>query len=250
MVPSKRVSRLKRMVASPRAALTMLSGHKDQRASRLIKYWIASKSGFRKAQFRQDLFVLSELNFKHGGYFVEIGATDGIVGSNTYLLERRFAWKGILAEPAQVWRQELFRNRSAHIDTHCVWKDSNSTLVFNEAENPGLSTIGAFSSADMHKDSRQHGRSSEVTTISLNDLLAKYQAPTDIDYLSIDTEGSEFDILSSFDFSRHTFQVISCEHNYTPMRAKLFDLFTSHGYVRKHEQLSQVDDWYVHPNLV
>ena len=60
-----------------------------------------------KAQLRQDLFVLSELEFKKNGYFVEFGATNGFDISNSYLLETKFNWKGIVAEPAKKWRHEL-----------------------------------------------------------------------------------------------------------------------------------------------
>ena len=84
-----------------------------------------------------------------------------------------------------------------------------------------------------------------MNTISLDDLLAKYEVPTHIDYLSIDTEGSEFDILECFDFSRYDFRVITCEHNHSPTREKLLRLLGGHGYERKYAGLTQFDDWYV-----
>ena len=66
-----------------------------------------------------------------------------------------------------------------------------------------------------------------------------------IDYLSIDTEGSEFEILNSFDFSKFKFRIITCEHNYTPMREKIFELLTKNGYTRVFKEISFNDDWYV-----
>ena len=74
---------------------------------------ILSKS---KSQLRQDLFVLSRLNFKRGGYYVEFGATNGIDLNNTYLLETEFGWDGILAEPAVCWHRDLKLNRKAAIE--------------------------------------------------------------------------------------------------------------------------------------
>ena len=198
-----------------------------------------------KAQLRQDLFVLSEIGYKNDGYFVEFGATNGVELSNTYLLEKEFHWKGILAEPARCWSQNLKNNRTCNIETKCVWSSSNSVLTFNEVSSAELSTINIFSSSDNHKDERKHGKTYEVETISLTDLLDKYKAPQKIDYLSIDTEGSEFEILKSFDFDKYEFKVITCEHNFTLMREKIYQLLTSKGYTRKFEDISKFDDWYV-----
>lgn len=97
----------------------------------------------------------------------------------------------------------------------------------------------------MHSKSRRRGTKYTVNTISLNDLLKKYNAPKTIDYLSIDTEGSEYEILSAFDFNEFSISVITVEHNYTPARAALHELLTKAGYVRKCEEFSKFDDWYV-----
>jgi FkbM family methyltransferase len=200
-----------------------------------------------KAQLRQDLFILAETKYKREGYFVEFGATNGIDLSNTYLLETEFSWKGILAEPANAWKLKLHENRpNAFIETLCVWKDSNSLLTFNETDYPELSTIDIFSgNDDWYVNSRQEGKKYKVQTISLNDLLRKYQAPKYIDYLSIDTEGSEYEILKSFNFSEYSIGIITVEHNYTPQREMIFELLTSQGYKKKYENISNFDDWYV-----
>lgn len=202
-----------------------------------------------RSQLRQDLFVLSEArhtkNVK-GGYFVEFGATNGIDLSNTYLLETKFSWTGILAEPGRVWEKKLKKNRpNASIETLCVWKDSNSSLIFNETDTPELSTVDSFSRKDGHKNARLKGKKYEVRTISLYDLLIKHKAPKYIDYLSIDTEGSEYEILKTFNFNEFSFGIITVEHNYTPQRELIFALLTSHGYKRKYENISEFDDWYV-----
>ena len=200
---------------------------------------------FSKSQLQQDLFVLSELGFKRDGFFVEFGATNGVDLSNSHLLEAKFGWTGILAEPARVWHSELRTNRTAAVETDCVWKKTGETLWFNEVEVGALSTLDRFSGGDLHKDARKHGHKYEVSTISLLDLLMKHKAPQKIDYLSIDTEGSEYDILNAFDFDAFDIKIITCEHNFTPMRGKIFKLLTKHGYERKYAELSWCDDWYV-----
>lgn len=201
-----------------------------------------------KSQLRQDLFVLSETEYtkKVGGYFVEFGATNGIDLSNTHLLETEFSWTGILAEPAKLWEKQLKTNRpNASIETLCVWKDSNSKLIFNETDVPELSTIDIYSDKDGHRNTRLASRKYEVQTISLNDLLVKHRAPRHIDYLSIDTEGSEYEILKAFDFNQFSIRIITVEHNYAPQREMIFDLLTAHGYIRKYEEVSAFDDWYI-----
>lgn len=198
-----------------------------------------------KSQIKQDLFVLSELNFKTDGFFVEFGATDGVSLSNTYLLEKEFNWKGILAEPGKCWHGPLEKNRTAYIEKDCVWNKTGEDLEFQEADSSTLSTVVGFGDTDAHSSTRTTGNSYTVTTISLNDLLKKYNAPKMIDYLSIDTEGSEYIILNSFNFEDYKFRVITVEHNYTELREKIFKLLSSKGYKRVHTEHSLFDDWYV-----
>jgi hypothetical protein len=63
--------------------------------------------------------------------------------------------------------------------------------------------------------------------------------------MKLDVEGSEYEILSNFDFSSYTIEVISCEHNYSPMREKIYSLLINNGYQRVFQELSFFDDYYV-----
>ncbi|MEN3975971.1 FkbM family methyltransferase [Emcibacter sp. SYSU 3D8] len=198
-----------------------------------------------RGQLRQDLFALSEHGFKRGGYFVEFGAASGVELSNTHLLETQFGWTGILAEPGRNWHQALAANRSCRIEFDCVWTTTGETLTFNESKAGEFSTLDRFRGEGKHLLNRQSGQRYDVSTISLNDLLVRHGAPANIDYLSIDTEGSEYDILSHVDFDRFMFGVVTCEHNFTANRQRIHDLLSGHGYVRKLEHLSRFDDWYV-----
>lgn len=202
-----------------------------------------------KAQLHQDLIALLLLDFKSNGYFVEFGASDGVQFSNSLLLESEFGWTGILAEPGRKWQKNLKNNRSSLVETQCVWKHSGEILVFNETEVGELSTLDMFSFSDFHGSYRISGERYNVETISLIDLLDKYKAPIDIDYLSIDTEGSEFHILENFNFDKYTFKFISCEHNYTENRELICALLESKGYLRVLQDVSLFDDWFVHQTL-
>jgi FkbM family methyltransferase len=203
-----------------------------------------------KSQILQDLWVSFELGGLRNGYFVEFGATDGLTNSNTYLLETKYDWKGILAEPNPVWHAELRANRSSDIEHRCVSSGSGRTVQFltTDASDPELSGIAEFAHGDHFSAVRAQGIARQIETISLNDLLRQHGAPASIDYLSIDTEGSEYDILAHFDFSVRS-RLISVEQN-RKTEQPIEALLTSHGYVRVFPEFSQWDGWYVSRELL
>lgn len=197
------------------------------------------------AELLQDLFVLFHLSNKVEGYFVEFGAMDGITVSNTFLLESQYSWSGIVAEPARRWRCSLKQNRNCSVDFRCVWRKSGELLEFNETVDPGFSTLKSLSYSDYHARIRKKGNIYDVETVSLTDLLRHYDAPKTIDYLSIDTEGSELEILNSFAFDDYVVRVITVEHNHSDKRLEIHELLTSKGYKRVFDLFSMYDDWYV-----
>ena len=202
-----------------------------------------------KSQVGQDVFVCCQLNLwkndKRKYFFVEFGATDGVSLSNTYILEKIFNWNGLLIEPARVWKQKLIFNRNSKIDFRCIFSETGKSILFNETDNAVYSTIDRFSDLDLHNNERKQSLNYWVDTITLNDLLTEQAAPTTIDYLSIDTEGSEYDILKSVNFDKWEFRIITVEHNYTANRNLIYNLLTANGYKRIFENISLMDDWYV-----
>jgi FkbM family methyltransferase len=200
------------------------------------------------SQINQDVFVISQLKGIRSGFFVEFGATDGVSLSNTYQLEKGFDWNGILVEPGRNWKEKLAVNRGCHKDFRCVTAKSGDMVQFMESTSPELSTIQGFEYID--ENQREIIRDYYVETISLEDLLDAYKAPQIIDYLSIDTEGSEFLILENFNFDKYGFKVITCEHNFTENREKILKLLTKNGYKRVWSEFTQFDDWYVNPKLI
>jgi FkbM family methyltransferase len=199
------------------------------------------------AQIGQDLFVLIATSFKRDGFFVEFGATDGVNLSNTYLLERSFGWKGILAEPATDWHAALRQNRECAVDTRCVWATSGERLEFAQTAEPEYSTVRNMAGLeDGHEALRAARTTYKVASVSLNDLLDEHSAPSRIDYLSIDTEGSEYEILQAFDFTSREICLITVEHNFDRVRrSRIYDLLIGHGFSRVLEDMSLWDDWYV-----
>lgn len=202
-----------------------------------------------KAQIFQDLWVLHETGEMKGGYFVEFGATDGVSLSNTFLLESEYGWNGILAEPNPVWHERLKANRKAAISESCVAARDGETVTFLATDEPELGTMAAFAPEDIHAGARHRANKISVTTISLNALLATYGAPKQIDFMSIDTEGSEYDILSAFDFSAYDVRLLAVEHNSTAAEAKIDALLAKNGFERRFPALSWFDGWYAKRQL-
>jgi FkbM family methyltransferase len=198
-----------------------------------------------KSQLGQDILGLSISGFDKPGYFVEFGAADGVALSNSYLLEKDFGWSGILCEPSTGWHEALKLNRTCVIDTRCVYSDSGGKISFSENYLGELSAITAYTEPNSRGVLKRTTSSYEVETVSLVDLLKTHNAPKFIDFLSIDTEGSEFEILKNFEFQSYRFGAICVEHNFGETREKINKLLLANDYTQVHKDLSDFDDWYV-----
>jgi len=201
-----------------------------------------------KAQIGQDIFVISVLKGKRRGFFVEFGATDGVSLSNTYMLEKSFGWDGILVEPGKNWKNDLVLNRTAKVDFRAVSSRSGEYFEFLESSTPEFSTIKGYENNGGHP--RVIKEQYKVESVSLTDLLDNYNAPKIIDFISIDTEGTEFSILEPFNFNKYKFAIIVCEHNYSSNRQKVFDILSERGYRRIWSEFTQFDDWFILPELI
>ena len=193
------------------------------------------------SQLGQDDWVLQHTNGT--GFFVEFGAGDGTLNSNTKLLQE-LDWCGILAEPCKTSFKELAATRMSTRVAVCDFAigATEGIAKFRETPISELSTIAGYG-IDHLSAARESYVEYDVIQYPLQKLLDFFKAPEVIDYLSIDTEGSEFDILSSFDFSSYNIRLITVEHNYTPAREQILELLTSKGYIRDREV--EYDDWYI-----
>ena len=202
------------------------------------------------SQIGQDKNVLEHYNYKKDGYFVEIGAWDGVQLSNTYALEK-LGWSGICAEPIPERYKDILKNRKCKTFNLAVDKESNKILKF---------VVSGMLSGDLarldvervKKENKNIGGISKVIlvkTINFTEMLDKANAPNFIEYLSLDTEGSEYDILLGLDHNKYRFGYISVEHNYLePGRTNIRNLLLSNGYVFKGANLH--DDDYVFSSRV
>lgn len=204
--------------------------------------FVADQFRRSESQFHQDILALLLVRGKRGGFFVEFGACDGIRISNTYLFEKAFGWRGILAEPGREWLSDLQRNRSCFIDARCVLGESGKKVPFYEA--PANQLQSSAYADHMQIDRRS---SYEVETVSLLDLLRAYDAPSFIDFISVDVEGSEFSVLEAFPFGSYKFGLMCVEHHQPDEEARIKALLEQHGYKQVFRSISEFDGWYV-PN--
>ena len=205
-----------------------------------------------KSQLYQDLFVLFTSQEKKNGTFLEYGATDGLNLSNTFLLENQFNWKGLLAEPSKKWHSSLKKNRpNSNIIEECIYSETGKNLNFFTSDAGELSTLEEFRQSDISSMPgntnlrNKSGYNHKVLTISLNDVFKKYFNNSPIDYMSVDTEGSELLILQNFDFKKFSPKIVTVEHNYTENQKKLDALFIENNYARIFKEYTQFDAWYV-----
>ena len=188
-----------------------------------------------KSQKGQDKY-LNENFFKNkqGGFFVEFGAYDGVYLSNSYFFEKELNWNGICAEPIPEIYKKLRANRKCICVEGAVYNHSGFEEFkhFSGGPDPAFASemySGIVSKlhpkhvakVEHHKKGR-YGRTEtiyKVKTYLLNDLLKEYGISY-VDYLSIDTEGGEYEILQSIDFEKYYIYIIGVENNYndTPIR--------------------------------
>ncbi len=244
---------LNRISQTPRAAAALFAmiGFHDHWKDNVCEEarFLAFCAGLRhlaNGQILQDLWVLYELDLRAQGYFVEFGAHDGTSHSNTKLLEERFGWSGILAEPNPAMAATLRETRSATVDTRCVWNVSGTEVDLLLTRDAELSTVSDHAQRDLHTDTRLNTAVDTVTvaTVSLDDLLDQYQAPGEIDFLSVDTEGTELRILQAFTFAKHRPRLVAVEHNRRQTERELDTLMFANGYERRFPSMSDWDGWY------
>jgi len=189
-----------------------------------------------KSQIYQDVLAISINRNSNKNYFVEFGAGDGVKFSNTYLLEK-LGWQGLLIEPVKSLQKKLKKYRKSKIYNFAIDKEDYKKVFFYENLDPYLSS---------KKASKDTKIKYEVTTLKLNTLLKKNKAPKNISYISIDTEGNEYDILKKFDFSYYNVKFFTIEHNFDEYkRSRIFKLMKKNKYVRIFKYLSHMDDWYL-----
>jgi FkbM family methyltransferase len=189
------------------------------------------------SQIGQDDWVLSKIT--HPGYFVDIGASDGIEKSNTYKLELA-GWSGICVEPNLDAYKRLIENRKCTLSNAAIYRESGHDVDLIMAGE--FSALVDYANDDHHYKERAGKSVQKAKTLTLDNLLAINDAPNRIDYLSLDTEGAELEILESFSWG-YDILLITVEHNNGKNKEPLAKLLEDKGYKKAIEE-SHWEHWY------
>lgn len=204
---------------------------------------------FRSTQGQDQWVIERVFPGKRGGWFIDSGAgPDGIRGSNSYVLETEFDWRGLLVEPHPECYKRVKANRSAIVEECCL-TDSFGEVEFVLNEFPELSSIpqhlsepnfvaAGFASKQLPKV--------RVPCVPLWELLRRHSAPPVIEYMSLDIEGAEWIALKDFPFAEFRILCMTIERggkSYDKLRAKL----RREGYRLVRAVIP--DDFYVHESI-
>jgi FkbM family methyltransferase len=213
---------------------------------RLIFLQLGFEIGFSGKE--QDKWVIQSLNKKTSGYFVDLAATSGIIENNTYLLEKKFGWSGIAIEPNPGYYAKLVSNRLCDC---CNFPVASETQQVEFVFNRGIGgIISDFTDNNLLKRSalierlRKRGSVKLLETKPLEDILDFFNAPNEIDYLSLDIEGSEWDVLKNFPFKKYRFNLMTIERPSLRLCELLFK--NDYIFIKNHK----VDTFFAHENCV
>jgi FkbM family methyltransferase len=194
------------------------------------------------SQVGQDTWVFGEVfNGKRGGYFVDLGAHDGVALSNTYLLEKKYGWSGICVEANPETFSQLRRNRGVRCVEACL--DAGEGWVEFAKRN---AMGGIISTETDNKPARDRGgKVVRMRTRTLESVLDENGAPREIDYLSVDLEGAEERVLEGFNFGKYRFRAVTIERPSGALQA----LLARQGY-RLVKEIPGLDFFYIHEDFM
>jgi FkbM family methyltransferase len=192
------------------------------------------------SQFGQDRY-LETMVFKgyKKGFFVDVGAYDGIRINNTLYFEQNNQWTGINVEPLKDIFDKLCVNRPNSINLNYAICNNEGTAEF--ICNSGCTELlsGLKDNYDprhitrLHHENTSIGGSSKLITVKTTKLETVFDTYNikRVHYLSIDVEGAEFDVIKSINFDKVFIDVIGFENNYEDVSIPIINYLFSKGYI-------------------
>jgi len=190
-----------------------------------------------KSQNGQDLFALLANDFKKNGVFLEFGAYDGVIFSNTHLLEKFFGWNGILIDPIPEHFKRMELNRKCKLIHGAITAEQQDSVLIEELAASDLSRFV--------KERKIFKKIHKVKAFTLSQVINQHLASNEIDFLSIDTEGNELEILKSIDLNRYKIKAVCVEHNFRKGSEEMIKYMVYNGYEHLYGEYSKNDYWFV-----
>ena len=180
------------------------------------------------SQYNQDILVDTLLKQKDDGFFIELGAAHSQKISNTYFFEKYRGWKGLLIEANPDFIQDLQSVRKNAIIEQCAVSSEEGELVFCAASMLG-GIAKHFNKSHKSRLGQEDFPEIKVRAYKLQTLLDKHQI-TEVDYLSLDTEGNELDVLQSIDYERVVIKIMTVEISYPERFSAIYHFLKEKGY--------------------
>ena len=208
------------------------------------------------SQDKQDKY-LEENVFKgyKGGVFVDVGAHDGVSINNTLYFEKYNGWTGINIEPIKEVYDKLLINRPSSININCAVCnfDGMTDFLCNKGYTEMISGIkDTFDIRHLQRLQRENNQTGSTTTIikintkKLETIFEEHKL-SHINYLSIDVEGAEFEVVKSIQFDKVFIDVIGFENNFEDTGIHIIKYLENKNYVVIHKSL---DIFMIHKNSV
>ena len=198
------------------------------------------------SQDNQDKYL--ETNIFKGyknGFYVDVGAHDGISLNNTLYFEKNNNWSGINIEPIKKVFDKLVINRPNNINL-------NFAVCNNEGETDFLCNTGYtemlsgikdnFDARHLHRlqlENIQYSSTTEVIKVKTKKLetILHENNISHINYLSIDVEGAEFEVIKSINFDKVFIDVIGFENNYNDVSVPIVEYLQNKGFLIIHKSM-------------
>ena len=170
------------------------------------------------SQFGEDRYLNNFFPNEYKGFCVDVGASNGTSGSNTYFFEKK-GWNCICIEPNNKYVEECKKYRKIVVNCCCGSEDNKTVefTIFNltgDNESAISSLVPDERLIKSHKHMIRDIKKTLVSVRTLNSILEELKAPLNIDFISIDTENTELDVLKGLDLTKYNIKYLVIENNF------------------------------------
>jgi len=202
------------------------------------------------SQSFQDKWVESVFGKHYRGFFVDVGSSDGLILSNTRYLEEKLGWNGICIEPNVGFFKELQNNRKC-ICTNDLVYSCETDLLFRDIRGFPQKLVSSIVSEIPQNDKND---TAYRKTKTLLQIFQECHITCNIDYMSVDVEQSEYEVLLGFPWDTRHCKLLTIEHNSyangRELKDKIFNFLISKHYTRAFNDVScdgnAYEDWYIY----